>query len=198
MYARFVASLPAQIPVPAHSVPIAHYLRQPQRLVNALVDPTRLERLGNDRFRIHVRPLNFMMLKIQPSVDLKIWAEPSGTVHLRSAGCQLRGLESLENRFHLRFVGTLVPCEVGRSTTLRGNANLEVNVELPPAFLLTPQPLLEAAGNALLMGVLRTIEDRLMRQLIADYQNWANDVTGKTGSIQTATHPLVFEDKGCV
>jgi Protein of unknown function (DUF1997) len=198
MYARFVASLPAQISVPEQPVPIAHYLRQPQRLVNALVDPTRLERLGENLFRVHVRPLNFMMLKIQPSVDLKIWAEPSGIVHLRSAGCQLRGLESIENRFHLRFVGTLVPCEVGRSTSLRGNANLEVNVELPPAFLLTPQPLLEAAGNALLMGVLRTIEDRLMRQLIADYQNWAKDVTGKTVTVQPPTLPLMLEDKGCI
>ncbi|MGB3559438.1 MAG: DUF1997 domain-containing protein, partial [Geitlerinemataceae cyanobacterium] len=108
MHARFVASLPAQIPVPEQPVPIQHYLRQPQRLVNALVDPTRLERLGEDRFRIHVRPLQFMMLKIQPSVELRIWAEPSGIVHLRSAGCQLQGLESIENRFHLKLVGTLV------------------------------------------------------------------------------------------
>lgn len=198
MYARFVASLPAEIPVPEQPVPIQHYLRQPQRLINALVDPSRLERLGGDRFRIHVRPLHFMMLKIQPSVELKIWAEPDGIVHLRSAGCQLRGLESLEHRFHLRLVGTLVPFSEGRSTKLRGNANLEVNVELPPAFLLTPQPLLEAAGNALLMGVLRTIEDRLMRQLIADYQKWASDVTGKTASVGTPGHPMLLEDKGCI
>lgn len=198
MHARFVASLPAQIPVPEQPVPIQHYLRQPQRLVNALVDPTRLERLGGDRFRIHVRPLHFMMLKIQPSVELKIWAEPSGIVHLRSAGCQLRGLESIKHRFHLKLVGTLVPGEVGRSTSLQGNVNLEVNVELPPAFFLTPKPLLEAAGNALLMGVLRTIEDRLMRQLIADYKKWVNDVTGKTASIQPPAHPLLIEDKGCI
>lgn len=198
MHARFVASLPAQIPVPEQPVPIQHYLRQPQRLVNALVDPTRLERLGEDRFRIHVRPLQFMMLKIQPSVELRIWAEPSGIVHLRSTNCQLHGLESIEHRFHLKLVGTLVPCEVGRSTNLQGNVHLEVNVELPPAFLFTPQPLLEAAGNALLMGVLRTIEDRLMRQLIADYIKWANDVTGKTVSPQTTAHPLLLEDKGCI
>jgi hypothetical protein len=37
-----------------------------------------------------------------------------------------------------------------------------------------------------------------MRQLIADYQHWANDVTGKTASVQTATHPLVLEDKGFI
>jgi Protein of unknown function (DUF1997) len=198
MYTRFVASLPAEIPVPDQPIPIEHYLRQPQRLVNALVDPSRLERLGDDRFRIHVRPLHFMMLKIQPSVDLKIWVEPTGIVHLRSTGCELRGLESIEHRFHLRLIGTLVPYQVGHSTSLRGNANLEVNVELPHAFFLTPQPLLEAAGNALLMGVLRTIEDRLMRQLIADYQIWVNDVTGKTASVRSPGHSLMIEDKGCI
>jgi Protein of unknown function (DUF1997) len=177
MYARFLASLPAKIAVPDQPVPIQHYLRQPQRLVNALVDPTRLERLQDDRFRINVRPLNFMMLSIQPVVDLKIWAEPNGTIHLRSVGCKLRDMQYVNERFHLRLIGKLVPTAEGSMTYLKGEADLEVNVELPPALWFTPQPMLEGAGNALLMSVLHTIEQRLMRQLIADYLSWASDQT---------------------
>jgi hypothetical protein len=177
MYTRFLASLPAKIEVPDQPIPIQHYLRQPQRLVNALVDPTRLERLQDDRFRINVRPLNFMMLSIQPVVDLKIWAEPNGTVHLRSVGCKLRDMQYVNERFHLRLIGKLVPTSEGQMTYLKGEADLEVNVELPPVLWFTPQPMLEAAGNALLMSVLHTIEQRLMRQLIADYLTWASDQT---------------------
>ncbi|MDY6937657.1 MAG: DUF1997 domain-containing protein [Cyanobacteriota bacterium] len=183
MYTRFFASLPAEIAVREQPVPIQHYLRQPQRLVNALVDPTRLERLGPDLFRIHVRPLSFMMLNIQPSVDLKIWTEANGTVHLQSSQCELRGIDYLKKRFQFNLVGKLVPCQGPDMTYLRGRANLEVRVELPPALWLTPKSILEGAGNTLLMSVLRTIEQRLMRQLLVDYQTWANDVGGEVSRV---------------
>ena len=190
MYARFLASLPAKIAVPDQPIPIGHYLRQPQRLVNALVDPTRLERLPDNRFRLNVRPLNFMMLSIQPVVDLKIWAEPNGTVHLRSVGCKLRDMQYVNERFHVRLIGKLVPTSEGQMTYLKGEADLEVNVELPPALWFTPQPMLEAAGNALLMSVLHTIEQRLMRQLIADYLSWASDQTNdRSARIESLSWP---------
>ena len=45
MICKFTASQSVDIPVVEQKVPIQHYLRQPKRLVNALVDPTRLEQL---------------------------------------------------------------------------------------------------------------------------------------------------------
>ena len=43
MYIRFNASQSVEIAVPEERVPIQHYLRQPRRLVNALVDQSRTE-----------------------------------------------------------------------------------------------------------------------------------------------------------
>jgi hypothetical protein len=40
-------------------------------------------------------------------------------------------------------------------------------------FSLTPRPIIEAAGNALLSGILATIQNRLKHQLKADYLAWA-------------------------
>ena len=57
---------------------------------------------------------------------------------------------------------------------LRGQVNLIVSVDLPQALRLTPKPLLERTGNSLLNGILITLKQRLMRQLIADYSVWAN------------------------
>jgi hypothetical protein len=177
MHIRFVAAQSVQMAVPAQPVPIQHYLRQPHRLVNALVDPTRMEQLSDDRFRLKMRPLSFMMLSIQPIVDLKVWVSSSGTVHLESVGCEIRGVEYIDRRFALNLKGQLVPRQEGGSTSLQGVANLEVEVDLPPAFWLTPKPLLEMTGNSLLKSVLLTIKQRLIHQLLSDYSQWASSKT---------------------
>jgi Protein of unknown function (DUF1997) len=60
---------------------------------------------------------------------------------------------------------------------LKGKANLEVLVELPPPFSFMPRPMLEAAGNGLLLSVLTTIKQRLLTQLLLDYRHWASAQT---------------------
>ncbi|NJL10802.1 MAG: DUF1997 domain-containing protein, partial [Calothrix sp. SM1_7_51] len=76
MTTKFVSSQFVEIVVPELSIPIQHYLRQPQRLVNALVDPTRCDILSEDVFRLKMRPLSFLTLSLQPTVDMRIWADP--------------------------------------------------------------------------------------------------------------------------
>jgi hypothetical protein len=174
MHTRFIASQSVDMAVPEQAVPIQHYLRQPQRLVRALVDSSRMEQLSEDRFRLKMRPLSFMTLSIQPIVDLKVWTESDGTVHLKSVGGEIRGVEYINERFALNLIGKLVPCQSNGRTYLKGIANLEVQVELPPPFWFTPKPILEATGNGLLKSVLLTIKQRLMHQLISDYCHWAS------------------------
>lgn len=94
MPTQFNASQSVEITVPEQPIPIQHYLRQPQRLVNALVDHSRIEQLNDEDFRIKMRPLTFMTLSIQPTVDLRVWAESNGTIHLQSLACEIRGVES--------------------------------------------------------------------------------------------------------
>lgn len=174
MHARFFASQSVRIAVTPQSIPIQHYLRQPQRLVNALVDPDRMEQLSHDTFRLKMRPLSFLHLSIQPVVDLKIETHPDGSVMLKSTRCEIRGVEYIDRRFGLSLLGELVPQQTRQGTVLEGIAELEVEVELPPPFLLTPKPLLEATGNGLLKSVLMTIKQRLMHHLLSDYYQWVS------------------------
>ncbi|MBD1869695.1 DUF1997 domain-containing protein [Oculatella sp. FACHB-28] len=170
---RFNAFQSVEIAVADQPIPIQHYLRQPQRLVKALVDPSRTEQLSSEVFRLKMRPLNFMMLKVQPIVDMRIWAEPDGTIRVESLACEIRGVEYINQRFNLNLVGQLTP-QLKRDTTyLVGRADLEVLVELPPPLLFTPKPLLEATGNGLLRSVLLTVKQRLIHQLLSDYRTWA-------------------------
>jgi len=189
MHVRFVASQSVQMTVLEQPFPIQHYLRQPQRLVRALVDPSRIQPLNGEVFRLQMRPLSFLMLSIQPTVDLKVWAAPSGTVYLKSVGCEIRGVEYINQRFALNLAGKLATCHDDSGTYLQGRADLAVEVELPPPLWLTPKPLLEATGNGLLKSVLLTIKQRLMHQLLLDYQEWANEGAIASAAFQSSVRP---------
>lgn len=143
--------------------------------MNALADSTRLEQLSKDTFRLKMRPLSFMMLSIQPTVDLKVWALADGTIGLKSVGCEIRGVEYINQRFSLKLVGRLSPIEREGVTHLTGQADLQVQVELPPPLQFTPLSILETTGNGLLKSVLLTIKQRLMHNLLCDYRRWASE-----------------------
>lgn len=172
MATKFTASQSVEIAVPQQPIPIQHYLRQPQRLVNALVDNSRIQQISEDVFRLKMRPLTFMSVSIQPTVDMRVWAESNGTIYLRSLSCEIRGLDYINQRFTLNLQGHLSPIQLKTGTRLQGKADLEVQVELPPPFSLTPKPILETTGNGLLKSVLLTVKQRLLHQLLADYRHW--------------------------
>ncbi|MBW4468676.1 MAG: DUF1997 domain-containing protein [Pegethrix bostrychoides GSE-TBD4-15B] len=168
----FSAIQSVEILVPAQPIPIQHYLRQPQRLIQALIDPSQVEPLGQDRFRFKMRPLQFLALSLQPTVDLHIWAEADGTIRLESVGCDIRGVEYINQRFSLNLAGQLTPVQMQSKTYLKGMADLKVQVELPPPLSFTPRLLVETTGNGLLRSVLLTIKQRLVHQLLSDYCAW--------------------------
>lgn len=172
MLTKFTASLSVEIAVPEQPIPIQHYLRQPQRLVNALVDQKRIQQLSEEIFRLKMRPLSFMSLSIQPTVDMRVWAESNGTIYLRSVACEILGFEYINQRFSLNLRGYLSPYQSKTGTRLEGRADLEVQVDLPPPFSLTPKPILEATGNGLLKSVLLSVKQRLLHHLLADYRQW--------------------------
>jgi hypothetical protein len=173
MYTRFTASQAVEMAVSEQPIPIQHYLRQPQRVVAALAASSQIEPFGDDRFRLKMRSLNFMMLTIQPIVDLHVWADPDGTVYVQSIGCEIRGVEYINQRFKLNLVGKLQPQQLNGKTVLQGRADLEVQVDVPPPLDFTPKSFLEATGNGLLKSVLLTVKQRLMHHLLADYSTWA-------------------------
>ena len=152
---------------------LQHYLRQPQRLVQAIADPKRTEVLSENRFRLTMRPLNFMDLyHFQPTVILKVSATATGTVYLESESCEIRGIDYINHRFSLDLKGRLAPYQHQGQTLLQGKADLRVSVDLPPPLWITPAPLLEMTANGLLKGVLSRIKHRLLGQLLEDYRYW--------------------------
>ena len=175
MIVRFSATESLEIAVEERSIPLQHYLRQPQRLVQAIADPALMEQLSDSQFRLKMRSLSFMeFYHFQPTVVLKVWADGDGTVYLNSESCEIRGIEYINNRFALNVTGKLSPQQRQGDTLLQGKANLEVKVALPPPLWFTPLPFLQLTGNSLLKSVLSRIKQRLLSQLLQDYHQWAN------------------------
>lgn len=172
MATKFVASESVEITVPRQPIPIEHYLRQPQRLVNALVDRKRVKQLSQEVFRLEMRPLNFMSVKVQPTVDIRVWVQSNSTINLQSVACEILGFDYINQRFALNLTGHLLPVRRSSVTYLKGNVDLEVRLELPPPFSFAPQFIVGKTGNALLKSVLMTIKQRLLNQLLSDYQSW--------------------------
>lgn len=170
---RFSASQSVTISVPPQPLPIKAYLSEVDRLVYALVDEQQIEVLDPNLFRVKVRPIRFIGLLLQPVCDIKVWLEDS-TVRLSSNRCYLEGHESFNQKFSMNMQGYLVVQPTSEGQRLRGQANLGVSVDLPQAMRFTPRPLLERTGNGLLNGILITLKQRMMRQLIKNYCVWAS------------------------
>ncbi|MFE4107045.1 DUF1997 domain-containing protein [Almyronema epifaneia] len=171
---QFSAAQSVNITVPQKTIAIERYLQKPQRLVYALMNPDQVESLAFDRFRLSLQPFKFFVLRIQPVVDLEVLVSDTGNVRLRSVGCEIQGSQYISQRFDLNLQGWLEPRSTDAATYLVGQANLTVAVELPPALRLTPKPLVESAGSRLLRGILATIKQRLIQQLLVDYEKWVD------------------------
>ena len=171
--AEFHASQRLQLNVVNEAIPIEHYLRQPQRLVEAITDSNRVEQLGPSRFRLRLRSLQFMMLQFQPVAELDVWAQDNGTIHLKSHRCEVERAEFLQDSFSLQLSGRLFPQRNGAVTEVVGQANLSVEVDVPAPLKLVPATVLERAGTTFLNGILLTVKHRLERQLERDYRRWA-------------------------
>ena len=183
----FHASQALRLRVPNEAIPIEHYLRQPQRLVQAITDPRRIEVLGDGVYRLSLRPLQFIGISIEPTADLQVRSLSDGSLHLESVGCQVKGpdyLSFVNDSFGMALKGQLTPHREASYTELRGQADLQIHLELPPPIRFMPAAMLDRTGKTFLSGILATIKHRIERQLTEDYRAWvrANQAHGQTSA----------------
>jgi hypothetical protein len=171
MNAQFSASQSVDLILAGEVEHIKAYLRQPERLLKALINPHQLSPLGPQCFRYELHPLNFLILRPQPSVDLRVWTDDEGVLRVQSTDARIRGLELSPSRFGLSLQGNLTPHRQA-SAGLQGSVQLVVEVDVPPILQWTPSALIEQTGNALLRGILLSLRQRLERQLLDDFQQW--------------------------
>jgi hypothetical protein len=142
------------------------YLRDEERVVASLLDPTQLIALGPGHYRYRVTRVQVFQLQIQPIVDLQTHHR-GDRLELEALDCQLEGL-GLVDDFRLTLSSWLRPSAQG----LEGEATLAVSVSQPPLLKLIPPRVLEATGRSVLSGILVGMRNRVRQQMLRDFQQW--------------------------
>ena len=174
------ASQSVEITISPAPVPIGQYMINTERLVYALADPRQFEVLGPHTFQFRMRAIKFLMLTLEPIADVQIYPNDCDEVIIYSDSCRLRHQAALNRRFSFKLQGWLVarPDNSGVS----GNAELDIDIDLPTALRFTPKPLLESTGNAIVSGILSTIKQRLQRRLVHEYRGWTTGILASSQS----------------
>lgn len=168
------ASQSVEIAIAPAPIPIDQYLSNTERLVYALADPSQIKILDHHTFQFSMRPIKFLMLTLEPVADVKIYQNDCNEVIIYSDSCRLRHQSALNRRFSFRLQGWLAARS--DNSGVSGNAELEINIDLPSAFRFTPKHLLESTGNTIVNGILMTIKQRLQRRLVHEYRSWTSGV----------------------
>ena len=170
---RLFTSQAVEIQVPCADHPIESYLEQPDRLLRTLAPGDRMDLLENGHYRLEILPMSVLGLNISPVVDLAVWVDGDRKVQVESVGCEIRGVESLRDRFDFKLIGELYPIHTPDQILLRGSALLKIEIELPMPFKMMPRSIVEGAGNAVLEATLNTVKGRMLKYVVNDYQAWA-------------------------
>ncbi len=168
------ASQSVEIAISPAPVPIYQYLSNTERLVYSLAEPSQIRVMGRHTFQFSMRPIKFLMLTLEPVADVQIYPNDSGEIIIYSDSCRLRHQALLNRRFSFKLQGWLAAR--ADNSGVFGNAELDIHIDLPTAFRLTPKPLLESTGNAIANGILNTIKQRLQRRLVHEYRGWTTGV----------------------
>ncbi|MBC1261801.1 DUF1997 domain-containing protein [Synechococcus sp. BSF8S] len=166
MTLAFSASQQLSLPIDERAEELVSYLDDEERVIQALLDPSQLTRLGPGDYRYDVTRLQVFQLQVKPVVHLRAQRRP-GRLELDAVDCHLEGL-GLVDDFQLNLTSWL---EVG-GPGLEGEAQMAVCVSRPPMLRLIAPRVLEATGRSLLGGVLLGIRTRVSQQLLKDFSSW--------------------------
>lgn len=168
----FVSRRSTQIKLPGTPQQVREFFQKPYYLVEALLEPERVQKLDSQRFSVEMQPIGGLGIQIQPQVRLEIIPTAQGGSDLKIIDCEIKGNEWLNQHFHLEFEGGLHPVDdevdpsgASHSVVMEGEALLRVCIEIPPPLRLTPRPVLRSVGTMVVDGILRMIQRSLQRKL---------------------------------
>ena len=137
-----------------------------ERVVGAMLDPNKLEPVGERKYKYTVTSFRVFQLDVNPVVSI-IVENNEGVLKMSALDSKLDGLGIIED-FNLILKANLQATAIG----LEGEALLGVSVSQPPLLKLVPKKILESTGHSVLNGILLGIKSRVQQQLIKDFINW--------------------------
>ncbi len=169
MSLAFTARQKIDLVVQDNQKQLPDYLLQQERVVGAMLDPTKLTLLGPGSFRYEVTSFKVFQLQINPVVSIGV-ENTERKIRMFVTESHLDGLGFVED-----FDLTLDAILEAKPSGLEGEALLGVTVSQPQLLRLIPPQMLESTGKSILNGILLGIKSRVEKQLIVDFNNWCKE-----------------------
>jgi hypothetical protein len=146
-------------------------------------DEELVDRTGRDVFRLTTKPMQFVTLNLQPSIDVKVSTGGEALV-VESLAHSMNGMEQLLGQ---RFADSLKIDVKGKlravavtgtgtgltKTKLVGDVQFFTSGQLPLLFSLTPRPVLEGAAVAINRRIMSYAKGKFVQNLARDFDAWA-------------------------
>ncbi|KAF3322929.1 hypothetical protein FCM35_KLT12918 [Carex littledalei] len=195
----YTSSISTDIPLyEPPGVTFDEYLHDRTRIFKAMFpDEHRSERLNEDEWRIHMLPLQFLLLTVNPVVVMRICCKSLGNgypplvpqdttslLELQATEWELQGLDVAykPTDFSLGVKGLLYPERKGGSGRLKGHLEISISCILPPALALVPDNVLRGVAEL----VLRRLAEKMKRDvdvgLLTDFRKFRREKLMKNSS----------------
>lgn len=192
---------------------IRRYLTEmPDRVLLATWDAELVDRQDRDVFRLTTKPMSFVHLSLQPSIDVRLTAAPplslenevgnvgvDGGQHLLLVESLAHSMNGMEQILGQRFAKSLkidvtgklraVPPPLGPGgvrgpgpVRLVGEVVFVTSGQLPLLFSLTPRSVLEGAAIAINRRIMSYAKGKFVKNLAKDFDRWAASPAGAAAS----------------
>ncbi|XP_073157407.1 uncharacterized protein [Henckelia pumila] len=180
--------------IPLYEIPGAsfdQYLEDKPRVFTAIFpDKQRSQQLNEDEWEVHMLPIDFLFLTVNPVVDMRIICKTRGigypptvprevskVLELEIVRWELQGLDDMlkPSQFSLRVNGALYSDRRGPRTRLKGQLQMSISFVLPPVLGLVPENIRRDVAESVLKRLVENMKHKVNGSLIADYSNFKRE-----------------------
>ncbi|KAG0625627.1 hypothetical protein M758_2G069300 [Ceratodon purpureus] len=200
-HVSFKATRTVTIPFKEGAFPANEYLKETERIVKVTFpDSTRIEYLGDQKWRSRLRPLTFINVTATPTVEMRVSFE-KGYLRLYSNNLFL-DFTGVPESFAVADFSFLLDgsmratlrspeaVTVRHNSDFAGSVSLGLSTDLPAAFALIPEGIVTRAGDEILDRIIGAMEGALLQGIIRDYNIWCRMKSRKVAKPRQPVVPL--------
>ncbi|CAA0828399.1 Protein of unknown function (DUF1997 [Striga hermonthica] len=180
--------------IPLYETPEAsfdQYLENKPRVFKAIFpDKRRSRQLNEEKWRVHMLPIEFLFLTVSPVIDMRLRCRTQGmgypqgvprditkVLELDIVRWELQGLDDMlrPSQFSLGVKGALYPDRRGPRTRLKGQLQMSITFDLPPVLALIPEDVRRNVAESVLKRLVENMKAKVNGSLIADYSEFKKE-----------------------
>nr|XP_004233372.1 uncharacterized protein LOC101245722 [Solanum lycopersicum] len=168
------------------------YLENKPRVFKAIFpDKRRSHQLNQEEWRIHMLPIEFLLITVFPVIDMRLRCKTRGVeyppgvpntvskvLELDIIRWELQGLDDVlkPSEFSLGVKGSLYPDRNGPRTRLKGQLQMSISFVLPHVLALVPEAVRRDVAESVLRGLLQNMKSKVNGSLLTDYAEFKREM----------------------